>query len=299
MTTSRLYSGAPLSLNAVIIQGISKHGRDPRLVVREDAHSGAMHLSDARAIRAAPIMNFTTYDIFRLLDELGDSENTPMANLTGTGAKMYFPAGSLDGPEFEAAGHILATILLGQCYLAKLAWTLGGNGAEAEAVIYGTSADGKVNPMLEALSPTFPDVEPTETWGLIKVTLPGSVIIPCHSLALETAHGSENNADGAFHSALPFPVRVVSAGTGPAIKISATIDTNDLGAAIPKSGAVALQFARYTVGGELSATEVRTITLNGSQIKVGPINWSSGGQANRQITVTATKVDDVLPLTMD
>jgi hypothetical protein len=299
MTESNLYGGAPLSIDSTIIQGVTKYTRDLRETLKEDAHSGSVHLTDARVIRTAPIISFTTYDIFALFDLLDDSENTPMKNLTGAGVIMYFPKGSLDGPEREASGHVTATIAKGQIYLTKIGWSFGGQGAEAEATLYGLSVDGKTNPIVDGTSTSYPDVLPTETWTLVEVTLPGGVKVIVKSVNIEISHGSETNVEDGFHNGLPFPVRVVSAGTGPNIKIEATLETTDHGAVVAATGAVALKFARYLAGGEVSDTLVRTITLNGAKIRVPQKAWATGAASTRQIIVTALKNGTTLPMTAD
>lgn len=295
--TAPLYTGAPVSLNGTIIHGITKTNRDLREVEKDDAHSGSIHLMESKVVRAAPMAAFSSLCSFAVLAIL-DNENTPMVDLASTGFKMFSPAGSQSGPDFADAGHILSTTLLGQAYLSKLTWTKGGNGLEAEVSVFGRSSDGIVKPTIDTVVTEVPDVEDDEIYTLVSLTLPTGLAVTAESVTIEFAHGAENNTDQSFHNGLPYPVHVIAPGSGPNIKISASIETTDLGLTPAETGAVVMTFKKYGLGGALDDASTKTITLNGCRIKRGPVNWGGSGQSTRTITVTATRNETTLPFTV-
>ena len=295
--TAPLYTGAPVILNGTTIQGITKQNRDLREVEKDDAHSGSLHVLESKVIRAAPVAGFSSLCAFAVLALL-DNANTPMVDLSSTGLKLHFPAGSMSGPDFATSGHVLSTTLLGQAYLSKLAWAKGGDGLEAEVMVYGRSTDGIVKPTIESAAVTIPDTEDGEIYTLVSCTLPDNKSINCESLNIDFAHGAENNSEPAFHNGLPYPVHVVAPGGGPNIKITATLEITDLGVVPAETGAVVFVFKKYGLGGALDDSSTKTITLAGCRIKRGPITWGGNGQATRSITVTATRDDTTLPFTV-
>lgn len=291
------YTAAPVSINGTIIQGISKTSRDLRVVEKDDAHSGSIHLTESKVVRAAPMAQFSSLCAFAVLAIL-DNENTPMVDLATTGFKMIAPAGSDEGPDHAAAGHILSTTLLGQAYLDKLSWTKGGNGLEAQVTVYGRSPDGIVKPTIDTEVTEFPAVTNGEIYTLVSLTLPTNKTVSAESVTIDFAHGAENSSDQSFHNGLPYPVHVIAPGSGPNIKISASIEITDLGLSPDETGAVVFVFKKYGIGGALSDENTKTITLNGCRIKRGPVNWGGSGQATRTITVTATRNDTTMPFTV-
>jgi hypothetical protein len=274
------YGRCYTKINGTSLLSCRSRGVDRRIRPFSGGLDGTLHQTLHAGIRAAPLVNFSTFDIGGLLALLTNVE-TPMVALNGTtGLDMVWPKANSAAPG-DAAGsvHRQEKMASGSVYLDGIDWS-SDDVAEATCSAFGIHADGVTDPVATANNVAVPAaVYPSAAYVLTAFTVNSVSITDLTRLSLRLAHGARNDDAGSCYlHGKPQPTTVLHPGAGGQIAMELGFETGDLGATIAL-GTIVATFTPLNPGAVGTTGTAKTLTMvPGMLIETGPTD----GQPSRR-----------------